>query len=71
MGKTKEAPRKSAKDPRSWAPEVIADRSGTWAGNALRFATRKEAEEYAKDLYSRWTLVSEWRVVESSDPVNR
>ena len=57
--------------PASFKAEVIADSSGTWAGNGLRFATRAEAEVYAKDLYSRWTAVKEWRVVESTDPVNR
>ena len=51
--------------------EVSADRSGEWVGNGLRFVTQAEAEEYAKDLYSRWTAVKEWRVVPSMDPVNR
>ena len=55
----------------SYAAEVIADGSGEWVGNALRFATREAALEYAKDLHSRWTAVREFRVVESSDPVNR
>ncbi len=55
----------------SYAPEVIADSSGQWTGNGLRFATREEAEEWVKDLSYRWTLVRETRVVESSDPVNR
>ena len=55
---------------RSFAPEVIADASGQWAGNALRFATRPEAESWVRDLYSRWMLVRETRVVESTDPVN-
>lgn len=54
----------------SFAVEVIADSSGAWAGNALRFPTREAAEAYAKDLYARWTAVKEWRVVESKDPVN-
>lgn len=54
----------------SWKPEVIADNSGKWAGNALRFATRKEAEEQVYDLSLRWLLVRETRVVESDDPVN-
>jgi len=44
--------------------EVIADSSGVWAGNALRFETRKEAEEYVNDLAMRWTAVRETRVVE-------
>ena len=43
--------------------EVIADSSGHWAGNGLRFATDEEAKTYARDLFSRWTLVREWRVV--------
>lgn len=54
----------------SFASEVIADDSGTWAGNALRFASESEADAYVKDLASRWTLVRETRVVPSDDPVN-
>ena len=54
----------------SYAPEYIADSSGKWAGNALRFATREEAEANAKDLERRWVLVRDTRVVESDDPVN-
>jgi hypothetical protein len=54
---------------KSWKAEVIADSSGKWCGNALRFATREGAEVYALDLFSRWTAVKEWRVVESTDPV--
>jgi len=33
----------------SWKPEVIADSSGKWCGNALRFATREEAEANVRD----------------------
>jgi len=54
----------------SFKAEVQADSSGTWASNALRFATTEEAEAYAEDLASRWTLVRETRVVASDDPVN-
>jgi hypothetical protein len=54
----------------SFKPEVIADSSGQWCGNALRFATREEAEANVKDLERRWILVRETRVVESDDPVN-
>lgn len=54
----------------SYAPEVIADSSGKWAGNGLRFATREEAEAWVADLFMRWTLVRETRVVTSEDPVN-
>lgn len=54
----------------SYKPEVIADNSGKFAGNALRFATREEAEANVRDLAMRWTSVRETRVVESDDPVN-
>lgn len=54
----------------SYAPEVIADRSGKFCGNALRFATEQEAQQYVGDLMSRWTAVTDTRVVKSEDPVN-
>lgn len=54
----------------SYAGEVIADNSGKFCGNAMRFATKEEAEIYVHDLANRWTLVRDTRVVESSDPVN-
>jgi hypothetical protein len=54
----------------SYKPEVIADSSGKWVSNALRFATREEAEAQVHDLMMRWTLVRDTRVVESDDPVN-
>src|ERR1700694_4012761 len=56
--------------PMSFKPEVIADPSGKWCGNALRFATRHEAEANVQDLMMRWFAVRETRVVESDDPVN-
>ena len=54
----------------SYAAEVIADSSGQWAGNALRFETAEEARAYASNLAGRWMLVTETRVVESVEPVN-
>jgi len=54
----------------SFKPEVIADSSGKWCGNALRFPTREEAEANVRDLMMRWYAVRESRVVESDDPVN-
>lgn len=53
----------------SYRPEVIADSSGEWTGNALRFATQGEAAHYVADLAWRWTAVRKTRVVESDDPV--
>ena len=43
---------------------------GAWCGNALRFATREEAEANAADVFRRWTSPTEYRVEESTDPVN-
>lgn len=54
----------------SWKPEVMVNGEKDWNGNALRFATKEEAEANAKDLMRRWMLVIDTRVVESSDPVN-
>jgi hypothetical protein len=53
----------------SFKAEVIADGSGKFCSNGLRFATELEAMRYAQDLASRWTLVREWRVVISDDAV--
>lgn len=49
--------------------EVIADDSGTFAGNAIRFADTESAERYARDLYFRWTAVRQWRVVDTETNV--
>ena len=54
----------------SFKPEVIADNSGQWSGNALRLATREEAQANVQNLMMRWFAVRETRVVESDDPVN-
>ena len=58
------------KSPMSFKPEVIADSSGKWSGNALRFATREEAEANVQDLMMRWFAVRDTRVVECDDPAN-
>ena len=55
----------------SWKPEVIADNSGKWCGNGLAFATKDEAERWARDLSMRWTLVRDYRAVESDEEVNQ
>jgi hypothetical protein len=55
--------------PVSYAAEVIADSSGKWVGNGLRFATEEEAQSYVHGLMWRWTAVRDTRVVPSDDPV--
>lgn len=47
--------------------EVIADNSGKWVSNSLRFPTKEAAEVYARDLGWRWTAVRKWRVVEAEE----
>jgi len=54
----------------SYAPQVIADSTGAWVGNGLRFATYEEAESNVNDLMMRWYAVQAVRVIESEDPVN-
>ena len=53
----------------SWKSEVIADSSGKWSGNGLRFETKSEAERYVRDLSNRWLSVRDTRAVECDDPV--
>ena len=54
----------------SFKPEVQTDATGKWYGNALRFATREEAEAQVHSLALSWTSVRDTRVTESNDPVN-
>lgn len=42
---------------------------GSWGGNAVRFATEKEADAAGHELLSRWWVPDSHRVVESEDPV--
>ena len=51
----------------AWKAEVIADSSGKWVGNGLRFERACEAEAYVRDLSWRWTSVRKTRVVEMVD----
>lgn len=54
----------------SWKPEVTTDASGKFYTNALRFATREEAERSVMSLAMRWFAVRDTRVSECDDPVN-
>lgn len=54
----------------SFAPMVRTTENGPFAGNALRFATREEAQLWLDDLMCRWFMVRDVRVDESTDPVN-
>ena len=37
-----------------------------WTGNNVRHENAKAAEEAARDLYSRWTAVNYWRVIDDN-----
>jgi hypothetical protein len=52
----------------SFKTEVLVQ--GTWSSNALRFATKEEAEASGRELLGRWFLPSDSRATESEDPVN-
>lgn len=54
----------------SYAVEVHSPDDDSWAGNALRFETKEEADSYGFDLLSRWFTPDDYRIVESEDPVN-
>lgn len=55
---------------KNWKPEVQTVNDEKWYGNALVFATQKEAKYSADELASRWLLVVGTRAVETDDPVN-
>lgn len=48
--------------------DVLALGETRWATNALRFDTVGEAEDYARDLYSRWMLADVLTVVPEDTP---
>jgi hypothetical protein len=54
----------------SFKPEVSTDGGQTFNQNALAFATEAEALASAKDLFHRWMLCTDYRAVESAEPVN-
>lgn len=58
-------------EPKSFKVGCKTKSDTEWAYNALRFKTQEEAEEYGKDLYSRWTALDKWEVHPSEDEPNR
>jgi hypothetical protein len=52
----------------SFKYEVEVD--GKFSGNAVRFATKEEADFGGRELLSRWFVPTDYRVVESDDEVN-
>lgn len=58
-------------DALSYKVGVMTAGDKDWVSNGLRFATREDAEAYGMDLAMRWTMVRDWTVIPSTDPVNR
>jgi len=54
----------------SWKAEIQVAGDPKWYDNAVRFATKREAEQYAEDLYQRWTTAKNWRVSKADEQVN-
>lgn len=60
-----------AAPPRSWQPEFqVYGNDDKWYGNALRFATRDEAEGNARAKFSAWTMARAYRATASDDEPN-
>ncbi len=54
----------------SFKIEVKTPGDSNWSSNSVRFATEDEAKTYGKDLFMRWTSVTEYQVTGSEDLVN-
>ena len=51
------------KNKKTYKAEVKVVGDEKWYSNALIFESREKAEVYAKDLFSRWSSTTDWRVV--------
>jgi len=54
----------------SFKPQVTTGSDPKFYGNALAFATFDEAYQNAKDLSNRWMLVTDFRAIESDEPIS-
>ena len=52
----------------SWKPEFMI--SGKWYDNAQRFETEQEAKDSAAARFAVWTMPTDHRATESTDPAN-
>ena len=52
---------------RSFKVGIKTSGDDAWIYNGLRFPTKEKAEEYGKELSSRWFAVKSWEVHESED----
>lgn len=49
--------------------KVEIKRLANWQSNRLRFATRRQAEDYARSLQVHWHCCLQWRVIPTNDEV--
>jgi hypothetical protein len=54
----------------SFALEVQENGTTEWVENGLRFPAKDQAEDYGRDLFSRWSGIQSYRVIERSEPAN-
>lgn len=54
----------------NYRPEISTDGGKSFGQNAQVFATKEEAEWMARDIFTRWMMATDWRAVETEDPVN-
>lgn len=53
----------------SWKP-AIKTSDEDFHLNGQAFETKEEAEAMAKDIFNRWMLATNYKAVESDEPVN-
>ena len=53
----------------SWKP-AIKTSGGDFHLNGQAFETKEEAEAMAKDIFGKWMLATDYKAVESDEPVN-
>lgn len=58
----------SANPKQGWVAEMFVD--GAWSRNAIVLPSKKQAEAYASDLFSRWTMPTDKRVKRVAQPPN-
>lgn len=51
---------------KKWKVEVRVFNDPQWYSNAMRYDSEEQAEAAGKDLWSRWTMAQEYRVVEAT-----
>lgn len=52
----------------SYKPQFLID--GEWCDNAVRFATREDAERNARAKFQSWSVPSDYRAAASDDAPN-